>query len=319
MSVDSPNHPCDSCNPRVSAGLWILFSTWTDVLTLRALVSTKDADVITGKDGEGVANLHEQTGVKADVSENLPDVHERVISISGSVESVAEAYALIVAWLVKASPSTRTTSAAAHTSLRLLVSHKLMGTVIGRNGLKIKAIQDSSGARMVASKQMLPESTERLVDVQGPPEAIGRAIEEIGRCLLQDWERGFDTVLYHPAMTDEHSGGRSSPGKRGKGKRDRGKRSNGRHGNGRRANGESNTHASAPTNPCQRRTTWPIFALETSPYHLIWRLSGSKISIAKTPHDETDERMFTISEKQRREEDKPENFLESLSRLLSPR
>ena len=33
-----------------------------------------------------------------------------------------------------------------------------MGSVIGRNGLKIKAIQDSSGARMVASKDMLPQS-----------------------------------------------------------------------------------------------------------------------------------------------------------------
>jgi heterogeneous nuclear rnp K-like protein 2 len=53
-------------------------------------VSTEDADVIAGKDGEGVANLREQTGVKVDVSENLPGVHERVISISGSVESVAE-------------------------------------------------------------------------------------------------------------------------------------------------------------------------------------------------------------------------------------
>ena len=58
-----------------------------------------------------------------------------------------------------------------------------MGSVIGRNGLKIKAIQDSSGARMVASKDMLPQSTERIVEVQGSSESIGRAIEEIGRAL----------------------------------------------------------------------------------------------------------------------------------------
>ncbi len=73
-----------------------------------------------------------------------------------------------------------------------------MGTIIGRNGLKIKNIQDISGARMVAQKDMLPQSTERIVEVQGSPDAIGKAIEEIGKCLLEDWERGLGTVLYHP-------------------------------------------------------------------------------------------------------------------------
>ena len=83
-----------------------------------------------------------------------------------------------------------------------------MGTIIGRNGLKIKAIQDASGARMVASKEMLPQSTERVVEVQGSAESIGRAIEEIGKCLLEDWERGQGTVLFHPGVGDsERSGG----------------------------------------------------------------------------------------------------------------
>lgn len=86
-----------------------------------------------------------------------------------------------------------------------------MGTIIGRNGLKIKAIQDASGARMVASKEMLPQSTERVVEVQGSAESIGRAIEEIGKCLLEDWERGQGTVLFHPGVGDSD---RSSPAAR---------------------------------------------------------------------------------------------------------
>jgi hypothetical protein len=39
-----------------------------DILTLRALVSTRDAGVIIGKGGKNVADLREQTGVKAGVS-----------------------------------------------------------------------------------------------------------------------------------------------------------------------------------------------------------------------------------------------------------
>lgn len=75
-----------------------------------------------------------------------------------------------------------------------------MGTVIGRQGLKIKHIQDTSGVRMVASKEMLPSSTERIVEVQGTVQGIEVAVEEIGRCLVEDWERGQGTILYHPGL-----------------------------------------------------------------------------------------------------------------------
>lgn len=75
-----------------------------------------------------------------------------------------------------------------------------MGTIIGRQGLKIKQIQDASGVRMVAQKEMLPQSTERIVEVQGTPEGIEKAVWEIGKCLVDDWQRGTGTVLYNPAV-----------------------------------------------------------------------------------------------------------------------
>lgn len=83
-----------------------------------------------------------------------------------------------------------------------------MGTIIGRQGLKIKHIQDSSGVRMVAQKEMLPQSTERIVEVQGTPEGIQRAVWEISKCLVDDWQRGTGTVLYNPVV-------RTQPGSAG--------------------------------------------------------------------------------------------------------
>lgn len=69
---------------------------------------------------------------------------------------------------------------------------------------------------MVASKEMLPQSTERVVEVQGTTEAIKVAVLEIGRCLLEDWERGQGTVLYHPGAGGDAGvlagGGASAPG-----------------------------------------------------------------------------------------------------------
>ena len=81
-----------------------------------------------------------------------------------------------------------------------------MGTIIGKGGLKIKYIQDSSGVRMVAQKDMLPQSTERIVEVQGTPEGIQRAIWEICKCLVDDWQRGTGTVLYNPVVRNQPGG-----------------------------------------------------------------------------------------------------------------
>ncbi|KAF9573299.1 RNA binding protein, heterogenous nuclear RNP-K like protein, partial [Lunasporangiospora selenospora] len=189
------------------------------------------------------------------------------------------------------------------TSIRLLISHNLMGTLIGRQGLKIKQIQDASGARMVASKEMLPQSTERTVEVQGSIDAIRIAISEIGKCLVEDWERGVGTVLYNPAAPRMASG---SMGNFGTGSS--GLRSNytSRTGNGTdftSNQGQYRARTEGGFGGGDLRTqeisipadmVGCIIGKGGSKISEIRRLSGSKISIAKTPHDETGERMFTI-------------------------
>ncbi|CAH1764794.1 7001_t:CDS:2 [Entrophospora sp. SA101] len=223
-------------------------------LTLRALVSTKEAGVIIGKAGKNVAELREVTGVKAGVTKVVQGVQDRVLSVVGTLEGVAKNP-------VNASPNSTpiTPPPNAYTSVRLLISHNLMGTIIGRQGLKIKHIQDVSSARMVASKEMLPQSTERVVEVQGTVEAIRLAVWEIGRCLIEDNERGIGTVLYNPAIRVTST---YPPIRR-------------------------NDYTTRTGNGC-------IIGKGGSKISEIRRLSGSRISIAKTPHDETGERMFTI-------------------------
>lgn len=59
---------------------------------------------------------------------------------------------------------------------------------------------------MVAQKEMLPQSTERIVEVQGTPEGIQRATWEICKCLVDDWQRGTGTVLYNPVVRTQPAG-----------------------------------------------------------------------------------------------------------------
>ena len=197
-------------------------------LTLRAIVSSKEAGVIIGKGGKNVADLRDETGVKAGVSKVVQGVHDRVLTIAGGVEAISKAYAIVAKALLEGAPQVGMGGVVSNngthrefvmycwnaiviltllTAIKLLISHNQMGTIIGRQGLKIKHIQDASGVRMVAQKEMLPQSTERIVEVQGSPEGIQKAVWEICKCLVDDWQRGTGTVLYNPVVRTQTGGG----------------------------------------------------------------------------------------------------------------
>jgi heterogeneous nuclear rnp K-like protein 2 len=197
-----------------------------------------------------------------------------------------------------------------------------MGTIIGRQGLKIKHIQDASGVRMVAQKEMLPQSTERIVEVQGTPEGIEKAVWEIGKCLIDDWQRGTGTVLYNPAVRASVGGSQpvqqTNNNSAGTGNGYNSSRQYNRTGNGadfsdnsgynsRRSNSDAGAggrgyplvtedgdeiqtqNISIPAD-----MVGCIIGRAGSKITEIRRSSGARISIAKAPHDETGERMFTI-------------------------
>src|ERR1700722_15510237 len=87
-----------------------------------------------------------------------------------------------------------------------MIPNSRMGSVIGKQGSKIKEIQDASGARLNASEGMLPGSTEvrgtrwpygsmltfslqRVLSVAGVADAIHIATYYIGNILIEAQER----------------------------------------------------------------------------------------------------------------------------------
>lgn len=187
-----------------------------------------------------------------------------------------------------------------------------MGTVIGRQGLKIKQIQDSSGVRMVAQKEMLPQSTERIVEVTGTPEGLQKAVWEISKCLIDDEQRGYGTVLYNPVMRAQAGASMLGNGFNGG---NGGGRSYNRTGSGadfaepsynRRPPGDvaprpPPTHTEDGEELQTQNISIPsdmvgcIIGRQGSKISEIRKSSGARISIAKAPHDESGERMFTIT------------------------
>ncbi|KAG5744317.1 hypothetical protein H9Q70_012979 [Fusarium xylarioides] len=294
-------------------------------LTLRAIVSSKEAGVIIGKGGKNVADLRDETGVKAGVSKVVQGVHDRVLTITGGCDAISRAYAIVARALLEGAPAMGmggvVQSNGTH-PIKLLISHNQMGTIIGRQGLKIKHIQDASGVRMVAQKEMLPQSTERIVEVQGTPEGIQRAIWEICKCLVDDWQRGTGTVLYNPVVRTQPSGSGNASGgagfSQGSGRSDysgsprvmrTGNGADFSNGSSRPYNRRSDSDAALRGPPTHdengeeiqtQNISIPadmvgcIIGRAGSKISEIRKTSGARISIAKAPHDETGERMFTI-------------------------
>ena len=74
-------------------------------LTLRAIVTSKEAGVIIGKAGKNVADLRDETGVRAGVSKVVPGVHDRVMTVTGSLDGIAKAYGIVAKGLLDGAPS----------------------------------------------------------------------------------------------------------------------------------------------------------------------------------------------------------------------
>lgn len=294
-------------------------------LTLRAIVSSKEAGVIIGKQGKNVADLRDETQVKAGVSKVVTGVHDRVLTVTGALQGTAKAYSIVAKGLLEGAPQMGMGGIISNNGthpIRLLISHNQMGTIIGRQGLKIKHIQDVSGVRMVAQKEMLPQSTERIVEVQGTPEGIEKAIWEIGKCLIDDWQRGTGTVLYDPAVRAQAGAGALNDGAGAGGPATGGYNSGGgrsynRTGNGADFSETRNFNRNASDAP-PRGNGLPMVTddgeeVQTQNISIpsdmvgciigrggnkiseIRKSSGARISIAKASHDATGERMFTIT------------------------
>ncbi|CAG8574180.1 81_t:CDS:2 [Acaulospora morrowiae] len=177
-------------------------------ISLRALVTTKEAGVIIGKGGKNVSEIRDRSGAKVTISEMVQGTYERILTVTGPLDTVAKAFALVARKILDENLDTPSTSSSKATTIRLLVPHSRMGPVIGKGGSKIKEIQEKSGARCLASEEMLPQSTERTISITGVPDSIHIAVFHVGEELAKHQNdrnanitqyRPQQRLIYHPA------------------------------------------------------------------------------------------------------------------------
>lgn len=219
-----------------------------------------------------------------------------------------------------------------------------MGSVIGKAGATIQALQAKHGAKIVTVKEMLPNSTERIVSIEGSLPSVDATLQELAKIVSeQDPTRLQNHILYQPGSAASNTGmnmmGGGMPGigmpvagfagmQQGgfQQQQQRGPYGGNRGGNNNNNNRNvSNNHQNnnnmnngvmrdatgaaasqavpTPSNPDLRTQNISIpsdmvgciIGRGGLKINEIRQQSGAKISIAKDAHDESGERMFTIT------------------------
>nr|XP_061802267.1 poly(rC)-binding protein 4-like isoform X1 [Nerophis lumbriciformis] len=168
-------------------------------LTLRLLMHGKEVGSIIGKKGETVKRIREESSARVNISEGT--CPERIITITGSTESVFRAFTMITYKLeedLTALVANGTISSKPPVTLRLVIPASQCGSLIGKGGAKIKEIRESTGAQIQVAGDLLPNSTERGVTISGNQDSVIQCVKLICAVILESPPKGA-TIPYRPS------------------------------------------------------------------------------------------------------------------------
>ncbi|KAF2399894.1 KH domain RNA binding protein [Trichodelitschia bisporula] len=163
----------------------------TGWLHVRAIISSAEAATVIGKGGENVSLIRRMSAARCTVSDYTRGAVERILTVSGQVDAVAKAFGLIIRTLNQESLESPSTPQSKTYPLRLLIPHILIGSIIGKGGVRIREIQEASGARLNASESCLPLSTERSLVILGVADAVHIAAYYVGSTLVEQLNERF--------------------------------------------------------------------------------------------------------------------------------
>lgn len=169
---------------------------------LRMLCLVKQASMIVGHKGENISRIKSMTNTRINVSENVRGVPERVVYVRGSCENVARAFGMIVrSFNDKGSDNNDENFEDIPTAINLLISHHLMGVVIGKHGSRLKEVEELSAARLTAMPEQLMMSNDRILAIEGVADAIHIATFYVAQTILtcKDAFKFKKAIFYQPS------------------------------------------------------------------------------------------------------------------------
>merc|ERR1719422_1637695 len=138
-------------------------------LNLRLMITREEVQYLFGADETLLQLLRQQTGANIQMSD--PGAHERVVSIAGGLDTIFKAFSLVCRKLWEFVMGLSDPNNPRPLVLRLAVPAQQCGSIIGKQGAKIKEIRDLTGAQINVSQESLPDSNERTVEIIGSGES----------------------------------------------------------------------------------------------------------------------------------------------------
>ncbi|ESN92398.1 hypothetical protein HELRODRAFT_142823, partial [Helobdella robusta] len=129
-----------------------------------------------------------KTGARINISDATSP--ERLVSVTGSLGQIVATFKLVCCRFEEDLQQLNAVLGGSEISrhqvgLRLILPAIQCGSIIGRNGTKIKEIREVSGASVQISGDLLPNSTERLVTVSGGVENVISAVKTLCEVVLE--------------------------------------------------------------------------------------------------------------------------------------
>uniref|UniRef100_A0A3P8X4P6 Poly(rC) binding protein 4 n=1 Tax=Cynoglossus semilaevis TaxID=244447 RepID=A0A3P8X4P6_CYNSE len=147
--------------------------------------------------------VHKSTPLLSSARVNISEgsCPERIITISGSTDSVFRAFTMITCKMeedLSALVANGTISTKPPVTVRLVIPASQCGSLIGKGGAKIKEIRESTGAQIQVAGDLLPNSTERGVTVCGGQDSVIQCVKLICTVILESPPKGA-TIPYRPS------------------------------------------------------------------------------------------------------------------------
>uniref|UniRef100_A0A1I8EE43 K Homology domain-containing protein n=1 Tax=Wuchereria bancrofti TaxID=6293 RepID=A0A1I8EE43_WUCBA len=179
---------------------------------LRLVVTSRGAGGIIGRGGENIKRLRSEF----DANLTVPDSQtpERVLTLTATTENIANCLREIIPRLDenREDDHDRQMKKAdrSDSEMKVLVHESHAGAVIGRGGSRIKELREKTGAQLKVFSRCAPQSTERIVLLNGEVEkiidCINIIIDVLKEIPIKGPTRPYDPMYYDPDIINDYGG-----------------------------------------------------------------------------------------------------------------
>ncbi|AMD18724.1 HBL178Cp [Eremothecium sinecaudum] len=199
----------------------------SQTVTQKVLLSLREAARIIGPGGNTINNIRTTNGVKIGISPKEKSCSDRILEVSGGITAVANSLAGLVKVLTADDSTEEESGEQEHEqhvfkhlnfilpppsldeiedpeklkqigNLRLIVTNSQVSSIIGTQGAKIKKLIEVHSVKLVVSKTFLPDSQDRILEIQGFPTSIANCIKDINQTLINDEVLQTREKRYYP-------------------------------------------------------------------------------------------------------------------------